>query len=493
MPHPSTFFVEGWEPRTPAGYYSGATMSWIYDAFSNRTAQTVGGSPKVTMPTTSTVIYTAASNQVATSNGTAFTYDAAGDVTNDGINSYLYDAEGRLCAVKNSNASVTGYIYDAASTRVAKGSLSSFSCNFSSNGFLANTSWVLGPGGEQVTEYAVSGPATSYTSSWTHTNAFSGAKITATYAWSNSAHTATDTYFYLGDWLGTKRVEASAGGCVSEFPSLPYGDALPSAPIGNCYADATEHHFTGKERDTESGNDYFGARYYASSMGRWLSPDWSAKVAPVPYAKLDNPQTLNLYSYMRDNPLGGSDPDGHCDWCQKINNWRRGDGFVTNMNLKEHVSTTETYRLPSTGQTLPPASNPNAPVAPNAGTYVTNRDLSAIGDSSRSKLDPITHTFTFTVNEDGSITTYSWGNSANLRGWSMNQPEDLTAASDSLNHGNATEVAPFAMADFYQKAFDQMNHSWNDHGNGLVTNNCKTETQDLGQTALWYAFHHYNP
>ena len=34
---------------------------------------------------------------------------------------------------------------------------------------------------------------------------------------------------------------------------------------------------TGKERDTESGNDYFGARYYASSMGRWLSPDWSAQ------------------------------------------------------------------------------------------------------------------------------------------------------------------------------------------------------------------------
>ncbi|MGA9071154.1 MAG: hypothetical protein WB424_12905, partial [Terracidiphilus sp.] len=135
-----------------------------------------------TLPTTSTVIYTAASNQVATSNGTAFTYDAAGDVTNDGINSYLYDgvpvdrssstgrdAEGRLCAVKNSNASLTGYVYDAAGTRVAKGSLSSFSCNFSTNGFLANTSWVLGPGGEQVTEYAVSGPATSYTSSWTHT------------------------------------------------------------------------------------------------------------------------------------------------------------------------------------------------------------------------------------------------------------------------------------------------------------------------------------
>jgi RHS repeat-associated protein len=43
--------------------------------------------------------------------------------------------------------------------------------------------------------------------------------------------------------------------------------------------------FTGKERDTESGNDYFGARYYASSMGRWMSPDWSKTPEGVPYAK----------------------------------------------------------------------------------------------------------------------------------------------------------------------------------------------------------------
>jgi RHS repeat-associated protein len=69
--------------------------------------------------------------------------------------------------------------------------------------------------------------------------------------------------------------------------------------------------FTGKERDTESGNDYFGARYYASSMGRFLSPDWSAKMEPVPYAKLDNPQTLNLYAYVGNNPLRFVDADGH--------------------------------------------------------------------------------------------------------------------------------------------------------------------------------------
>ena len=78
-----------------------------------------------------------------------------------------------------------------------------------------------------------------------------------------------------------------------------------------CSTDATEHHFTGKEHDAETGNDYFGARYFNSGMGRWLSPDWSAKVAPVPYAKLDDPQTLNLYAYVGNNPMTRFDPDGH--------------------------------------------------------------------------------------------------------------------------------------------------------------------------------------
>jgi RHS repeat-associated protein len=68
---------------------------------------------------------------------------------------------------------------------------------------------------------------------------------------------------------------------------------------------------TGKEIDGESGNNYFGARYYASSMGRFLSPDWSGATVPVPYANLSNPQTLNLYEYAGNNPLSRFDPDGH--------------------------------------------------------------------------------------------------------------------------------------------------------------------------------------
>ncbi|MGB6193358.1 MAG: RHS repeat-associated core domain-containing protein [Terracidiphilus sp.] len=63
----------------------------------------------------------------------------------------------------------------------------------------------------------------------------------------------------------------------------------------------------GKERDTESGNDYFGARYYASSMGRFLSPDWSDDPEAVPYADIGNPQSLNLYAYVNNKPLRATD------------------------------------------------------------------------------------------------------------------------------------------------------------------------------------------
>jgi RHS repeat-associated protein len=64
---------------------------------------------------------------------------------------------------------------------------------------------------------------------------------------------------------------------------------------------------TGKERDSESGNDYFEARYYGSSMGRFLSPDDGDGGDNDP----SNPQSWNLYSYVQNNPLTSTDPDGH--------------------------------------------------------------------------------------------------------------------------------------------------------------------------------------
>jgi RHS repeat-associated protein len=61
----------------------------------------------------------------------------------------------------------------------------------------------------------------------------------------------------------------------------------------------------------ETGNDDFGARYYSSNFGRWLSPDWSSIPEPVPYANPANPQTLNLYAMVQDNPESFADLDGH--------------------------------------------------------------------------------------------------------------------------------------------------------------------------------------
>ena len=70
--------------------------------------------------------------------------------------------------------------------------------------------------------------------------------------------------------------------------------------------------FTGKELDRETRLDYFGARYLSGDQGRSTSPDCSAKPEPVPCVRPTDPQSLNLYSYVRNNPLPRVDPDGHC-------------------------------------------------------------------------------------------------------------------------------------------------------------------------------------
>ncbi len=94
--------------------------------------------------------------------------------------------------------------------------------------------------------------------------------------------------------------------------------SISSTPLGiirPLYDEGTGSRYTGKERDSESGNDYFGARYYASTMGRFMSPDFTGDddgpPEPVPYADLTDPQSLNLYGYVQNNPLSRFDSEGH--------------------------------------------------------------------------------------------------------------------------------------------------------------------------------------
>jgi RHS repeat-associated protein len=99
--------------------------------------------------------------------------------------------------------------------------------------------------------------------------------------------TGLNVYYYLDDMLGSARV-TDASTCDQDYK------------------------FEGKERDAETGNDNFGARYFTNRLGRWLSADWSSIPEPVPYANLTNPQTLNLYAMVSDNPETFADLDGHC-------------------------------------------------------------------------------------------------------------------------------------------------------------------------------------
>jgi RHS repeat-associated protein len=240
--------------------------------------------------------------------------------------------------------------YDAEGRRVGKGVAANLTCSAPpANGFTLTNQYLLGRTGEQVTE--LNGAAALL-----HSNAYLGSRLLATYDFVNGG-----LHFALTDPLGTKRVQVSGQG-VPELNclSLPFGNDLGNPRATDCVpapnatalaADAAEPHFTGKERDSESGNDYFEARYYASSMGRFLSPDWSAKEEPVPYAKLDNPQSLNLYSYVLNNPLTSFDNDGH----EII----YADGLKNSQLVRDSV--TAILANPNTSSYLSGYVGPNAP------------------------------------------------------------------------------------------------------------------------------------
>lgn len=106
------------------------------------------------------------------------------------------------------------------------------------------------------------------------------------------------------------------------------------------HSESSALHFTGKERDSETGLDYFGARYFSGAQGRFTTPDWSARPQPIPYADLANPQTLNLYAYVANSPLVRFDIDGHID-CSGKNAAGVGCQFIASWNAEHDVLSTE--------------------------------------------------------------------------------------------------------------------------------------------------------
>jgi len=228
-----------------------------------------------------------------------YSYDTAGNLLNDGTHQYFYDAENHLiqvdgtpgyCSTLTGTAATACYGYDSLGRRGHRTGVHTDNCDGTGKRDYAydlSDRWVL----------EVNSNQTACTS-----QIYAGGRHLTTYYDGN-------VMFEHTDWLGTLRRENSIQYPTTGYhdcTSLPFGDAL------HCTWYNDTLHFTGKERDQETGLDYFGARFNSSNFGRFMTPDWSAKPQGVPYAVLDDPQSLNLYAYVRNNPLNRTDPSGHC-------------------------------------------------------------------------------------------------------------------------------------------------------------------------------------
>lgn len=286
-----------------SGPYAGLQATWNYDSFGNRTFENFSGdlasSSAPPIPPSSWAQYNANNQVQSSSTGVTPSYDGSGDVIQDDQNQYLYDADGRICAVHDLlSGQMMGYLYDAEGHRIGKGTIQlvngQLSCDTTQNGFAITASYILSPDNQQLTEMTWSGNQVQFG----YTNVRAAGQLIASYTPGSGSQVVLN--FQLRDWLGTLRAHTDYAGNVQEkCESLPFGNGQTCVN--------SEYLFTGKERDAESGNDYFGARYYASSMGRMLSPD-PGNLSAIFH--MDDPQSWNGYAYAHNNPLRFTDPTG---------------------------------------------------------------------------------------------------------------------------------------------------------------------------------------
>jgi RHS repeat-associated protein len=218
---------------------------------------------------------------------TGMNYDVAGNLLNDGSTAYAFDAESRI-----RTAGTATYLYDGDGKRVEK----------STSSGVYKIYW-YGMNGDPLDETDGTGSLTN--TSFNEYVFFNGKRIARRDGSGN-------VFYYFTDHLGTSREIVQAGQTSPCYDA----DFYPFGRESTVYTNTCpqNYKFTGKERD-ETGLDDFGARYYTSQYARFMTPDWAAKATAVPYADFGTPQSLNLYGYVKNNPLSYADPDGHCDWC----------------------------------------------------------------------------------------------------------------------------------------------------------------------------------
>jgi YD repeat-containing protein len=196
-----------------------ATYSYSYDRFGNRWNQTG--------PHTINLSFNGNNNRMD-----GYSYDAAGNLLNDGTHSYTYDAENRVIQVDGGTTAT--YVYDASGRRVRQATQ------------LGTVDKIYDFSSREVAEVTSTG-------TWARGEIYAAGRHLATYSSGN-------TYFNHSDWLATNRVHTSAAGLVTETCStLPFGDQMTCSG-----SESSPLHFTGQEHDMETGLDHFEARYYSS-------------------------------------------------------------------------------------------------------------------------------------------------------------------------------------------------------------------------------------
>lgn len=121
-----------------------------------------------------------------------------------------------------------------------------------------------------------------------------------------SAQVQVVEYYHL-DAVGNVRVVTDeSGGVIERHDYLPFGEEWCETAVCGTTPAGQPYRFVGKERDRETGLDYFGARYYGSRIGRFTSVDPRKNIRGA----IINPQKWNRYAYTLNNPLRYFDPDG---------------------------------------------------------------------------------------------------------------------------------------------------------------------------------------
>jgi RHS repeat-associated protein len=272
------------EGRLVRAIVRGVQEDYVYDAFGNRTSATGATNCLGTAPCTAPVSVSPSTNHLTNSD---VSYDAAGSVTAASGANYSYDGTGMM------TRSIAGsddrqYVYTADDERIAV--RQGLSWNWS----------VRDLRGKVLREYTSTEGA-----SLTQT----GRQWIKDYIWRDglllASTDATGTYHYHLDHLGTPRLITDANHVrVAEHAYYPFGSEISITPH-----ESTEEpmKFTGHERDIVAGGyltlDYMHARYYSSSLGRFLSVD------PMD-GSAHKPQSWNRYTYVEDNPMKFTDADG---------------------------------------------------------------------------------------------------------------------------------------------------------------------------------------